>query len=529
MPIYPKKRLNQIINEETPLQRWKRKHESFEIWKQKIENRREKESLDLKTYVAPIMVNDAEKSLNEALEQLEVLLENMIENNSKSATKTPPPRRGVERRSRFTSMKKALDDSNINKNSEPISDEDYLHTIVNKLNRRFYNSGINDRSFHGRPERNIAEVFRPNADAAIEEDMSIKRRYPSFLANPNATPFVPSATVVTYPKEKVEVVFDKLNNLQDLINLIEKYPLDPKVEYTIDLGSFHSVKQELCNLNEMIGLGNLKSHILDQILYFAQDLHRNDSGEGDFLHTVIHGPPGTGKTEVARNIGKIFSKLGILKKGSFRKVTRADLVGGYLGQTAIKTKEIITSNLGGVLFIDEAYSLGNPEKKDSFAKECIDTLCEALSEYKSELMVIIAGYEDELRECFFNYNKGLESRFVWRFKTDDYTPEEMKGIFTKKVKDIGWKMSNDDQVACVKWFENRKENFSFFGRDMETLLAKIKIAHGKRVFGQPKCDRKVITEEDMENGFKTFMENDEINRRKEKASMSKDVQLSMYS
>ncbi|NBR98478.1 MAG: AAA family ATPase, partial [Betaproteobacteria bacterium] len=113
---------------------------------------------------------------------------------------------------------------------------------------------------------------------------------------------------------------------------------------------------------------------------------------------------GTGKTEIAKIIGQIFSKLGILKKGTFRKVTRSDLIAGYLGQTAIKTNDVINDCLGGVLFIDEAYSLGNSEKKDSFSKECIDTLCEALSNHKDNFMVIIAGYENELKECFFNYN-----------------------------------------------------------------------------------------------------------------------------
>ena len=126
----------------------------------------------------------------------------------------------------------------------------------------------------------------------------------------------------------------------------------------------------------------------------------------------------------------------------FKKVTRADLIAGYLGQTAIKTTEVVKSAIGGVLFIDEAYALGNTEKKDSFAKECIDTLCESLSNHKHELMVIIAGYEEDLKKCFFSYNQGLDSRFIWRFKIDDYTPEELQLIFNKKVKECGWTIDN---------------------------------------------------------------------------------------
>ena len=128
----------------------------------------------------------------------------------------------------------------------------------------------------------------------------------------------------------------------------------------------------------MIGMKELKTNIVDQIIYYLQQFHTK--GGNDFMHTVIYGPPGTGKTEIAKIIGRIFSKLGILKKGTFRKVTRSDLIAGYLGQTALKTRDAIQSALGGVLFIDEAYALGNDEQRDSFAKECIDTLCEALSD-----------------------------------------------------------------------------------------------------------------------------------------------------
>ena len=106
--------------------------------------------------------------------------------------------------------------------------------------------------------------------------------------------------------------------------------------------------------------------------------------------------------------------------------------------------------MGGVLFIDEAYALGNSEKRDSFAKECIDTLCEALSDHKDNLMVIIAGYEDELKNCFFNYNQGLDSRFTWRFKTTDYSPSELRDIFNKKVSDANWKLKKRSSTQLVQ-------------------------------------------------------------------------------
>jgi SpoVK/Ycf46/Vps4 family AAA+-type ATPase len=223
------------------------------------------------------------------------------------------------------------------------------------------------------------------------------------------------------------------------------------------------------------------------------------------MHTVIYGPPGTGKTEVAKIMGKIYSKIGVLSKGTFKKVTRNDLIAGFLGQTAIKTKDVIKDAIGGVLFIDEAYSLGNDEKKDSFSKECIDTLCESLSDNKDDLMVIIAGYERELNECFFNYNKGLESRFVWRFNIDNYSAEDLYNIFIKKVNDIEWTINIDSINAG--WFKKNMNHLTFFGRNIETVLAKTKISHSKRVFCKPENDKKIITLQDLNNGFEMYLKN----------------------
>jgi SpoVK/Ycf46/Vps4 family AAA+-type ATPase len=322
-------------------------------------------------------------------------------------------------------------------------------------------------------------------------------------------------------KESVHIS-TSVRNISDLIELTTKYSNNPKYEYNIDIHALHRIKNDLIELNNMIGMKTLKENIVDQILFFLQKLHLE--GSNDFMHTVIYGSPGTGKTEVARIIGNIFAKLGILKKNIFKKVTRSDLVSGYLGQTAAKTLNVIHESLGGVLFIDEAYALGNEEKRDSFSKECIDTLCEALSFYKNDLMVIIAGYETELNTCFFGYNQGLQSRFTWRFKTDDYTGEDLYKIFVKKVNDGGWLIQ--DTNINVGWFEKNKDKFVFYGRDIETLFSKTKIAHSKRIFGQDiECKKKLVMT-DLEQGLDTYLKNTQ------KTTLDKDrfnqILTSMY-
>jgi hypothetical protein len=179
---------------------------------------------------------------------------------------------------------------------------------------------------------------------------------------------------------------------------------------------------------------------------------------------------------------------------------------------------MIKASLGGVLFIDEAYSLGNSEKRDSFAKECVDTLCEALSEHKHNWMVIIAGYEKELNDCFFSLNEGLNSRFTWRFKLDPYKPGELQSIYNKQVLEYGWTIAKGENIneTPESWFASRMEYFTTYGRDMETLFTKTKIAHSRRVFCLPQSEKKIITTADLENGFKLFIENPEVKDRKER-------------
>lgn len=308
----------------------------------------------------------------------------------------------------------------------------------------------------------------------------------------------------TTPKQNIQIDA-KIDTLADLIAIVEKHEYDSNVEYNIDLKALHDIKDNLIQINSMIGMHKIKTDILNQLIYFIQDLHQGNSG-GDFKHTVIYGPPGTGKTEIAKMIGEMYSKLGILKKNVFKKVSRNDLVAGYLGQTAIKTRKIIDECLGGVLFIDEAYSLACEDHSDSFAKECVDILCEALSDHKDDLMVIIAGYKEEMDATFFRVNKGLKSRFIWQFETDKYEAEDLSRILIKKITDQGWNI-NDMETVLTNWIEPKKKDFIYYGRDMETLLTYVKIAHGRRVYGKPPESRKCINMDDLNAGYECFSQN----------------------
>lgn len=374
----------------------------------------------------------------------------------------------------------------------------YPYNITNALDTLYY------KDYDNKNKNVFGDIFKNLND--------INNNYDNLYKNTNHNPFFTTSFEDNLrknilKKKAIEIKIE-INNLNDLLELCEKYPLSSEVEYNINMKAIHNIKTPVTKLNDMIGMKKLKENVINQIIYFIQSFHQDCSN--DFMHTVIYGPPGTGKTEIAKILGDIFSKLGVLKNKKFTKVTRSDLIAGYLGQTAIKTKEVIKNSLGGVLFIDEAYALGNSQKRDSFAKECIDTLCESLSDHKDNLMVIIAGYESELKKCFFEYNQGLDSRFTWRFKTDDYTAGELNMIFQKKIKEIKWSLKKPIKDS---WFENNKKYFSFYGRDIETLLAKTKIAHSKRVFCLNKKFKKIITLKDLNGGFQMFLENEEVKNR----------------
>ena len=410
-----------------------------------------------------------------------------------------------------------------------------LEKTLEKINNTFNKSNISSSNFTGQTPNDSCCVndLDPNYYRDISSHKILYLIRPN-IQLPSSKSKKSSDKTDEKPSEKpVEIretinIEAEVNNITDILKLVDTYQNDPAIKYNINMKALHDIKEPLEELNNMIGMKDLKNNIVDQILYFVQELHKGNLSSGDFMHTVIYGPPGTGKTEIAKIMGKIYSKIGILKKGSFKKVTRSDLIAGYLGQTAIKTSDVIKEALGGVLFIDEAYALGNPEKKDSFAKECIDTLCEALSDNKENLMVIVAGYEKELKDSFFSFNQGLDSRFTWRFKTDDYTAEDLYNIFLKKVKDIGWEVDADSKIT-VDWFKKNKDYFKFYGRDIETVLAKTKIAHSKRVFCRPESEKRKINLRDLDKGFEIYLKNDDVKNRKDEQEFKKQLYSTLYS
>lgn len=185
----------------------------------------------------------------------------------------------------------------------------------------------------------------------------------------------------------------------------------------------------LAELDGLVGLESVKRHVREIQAFTSIQLRRKYMGllhETTGLHMIFTGNPGTGKTTVARVLGRLFKEMGLLPSGHMVEVERADLVGEYIGHTAQKTREVLKRAQGGVLFIDEAYSLARGGEKD-FGKESIDCLVRAMEDQRGEMLLILAGYPAEM-EWFLAQNPGLRSRFPIRIDFPDYTPDELVAI-----------------------------------------------------------------------------------------------------
>ena len=242
----------------------------------------------------------------------------------------------------------------------------------------------------------------------------------------------------------------------------------------------------LAELHALVGLEKVKREVQDLIVYQKVQKMRREKNlyaAKNTLHLAFTGNPGTGKTTVARIVGRIYKQIGLLSKGHFLEVSRTDLIAGYQGQTALKVQKVIERAKGGVLFIDEAYSITENDHADSYGRECLTELTKALEDYRDDLVVIVAGYMEPMNK-FFDANPGLKSRFNTFIEFDDYRVDELDEILVSMCEKNDYLLDEEAKEKIHLYFEQQtasKEKHFANGRLVRNLYDDLVMNQAKRV------------------------------------------------
>jgi len=269
-----------------------------------------------------------------------------------------------------------------------------------------------------------------------------------------------------------------------------------------------NAQEIMSELDALVGLFGVKK-LIEEIYAFVeiQKLRYKEklATEPLVLHMIFKGNPGTGKTTVARILGKLFKEVSVLPKGHLIEVERADLVGEFIGHTAHKTREQVKKALGGILFIDEAYSLARGGEKD-FGKEAIDALVKAMEDHRGNLILILAGYQDEM-DWFIETNPGIRSRFPIHITFADYRVDELLDIADLMLKQRQYVLSEEarNYLRFLIDKEQRRHEHSGNARLVRNLIERAMRRQAVRLVRQnhnlTRNELMMITEKDLESDF----------------------------
>ena len=290
---------------------------------------------------------------------------------------------------------------------------------------------------------------------------------------------------------------------------VDEKPAAPKTEVKAeeeDAPKAEKLEDVLAELDALCGLGKVKEDVKSLINLVKVRKLREEAGlpvPPMSLHMVFLGNPGTGKTTVARLLARIYHAVGVLSKGQLVEVDRSGLVAGFVGQTALKSQEVINKALGGVLFIDEAYALTNQESPNDFGQEAVEVILKNMEDHRDDLIVIVAGYTDQMKD-FIHSNPGLESRFNKYFHFEDYNGAQLAEIFRSQCKRNGYTVDEATDKAAAEAFElmyqQRDENFGN-ARDVRNIFESAIAAQANRVAAMEAPTREdlmALTVEDLE-------------------------------
>ena len=385
--------------------------------------------------------------------------------------------------------------------------------IIDTLNEQCLKSTDDDFKPSFNPDSHITELNENGYYKSAEKEQEYfrndtEKKYPGLLEFVNKKA---AELNDTDEEDEVESVNDNISNLNDkvdaIINAINTASkgTDNMEHATVSTPDDKTLEELLQELDNLVGLEKVKKDVQSLLNFIKVAKVRKEKGlkvPTISYHLVFTGNPGTGKTTIARLVAQLYYKMGILAKGQLVETDRSALVAGYLGQTAIKTQKVIQEALGGVLFIDEAYSLAG-EGEDSYGKEAIETLLKGMEDHRDDLVVIVAGY-DELMHKFIDSNPGLRSRFNKFFHFPDYVGNDLLKIFERFCANNGYCISDDVSATLLeqfhKMYENRQEYFGN-ARTVRNIFETAICCQADRIAALPEMseeDLVVLTESDIQ-------------------------------
>lgn len=346
-------------------------------------------------------------------------------------------------------------------------------------------------------------LCKKNAYTADETASAIIRDHLNALSKSAGDDFANARTVRNFFETVISKQATRISEKKDPSTEILSTITEADVAWCTDAASeAESLEDVLSELNSLIGLGMVKEEIADLIHVVEHQQRRKAQGlrvPSMSLHLVFMGNPGTGKTTVARYIARLYKSLGLLSKGQLIETDRSGLVAGYVGQTAIKTQNIINEAMGGVLFIDEAYTLVGNSSND-YGQEAIDTLLKAMEDKRADFVVIVAGYSDQM-DSFVHTNPGLESRFNRYIHFEDYSADEMLRIFKMSCEKNQYRLTDGAEKAVKDYFSAVRISEIANGRGARNLFEKVVTQQAKRIVLMPENqadELSTITEEDIQ-------------------------------
>lgn len=438
------------------------------------EKNKEKESVEEEIFntaiLFPISINNQDKNNTKA---------NQNENNNRNRP-PPPPRRSGSKRIRSN-----------------LSDDDKLLDVLQNI--------INPPSFKTKKSTEISQ----NIKIADNDSRHDNLEYVELDCS-----FEKLEDLLQLYEFMDSIKNEHLANEQNIFTFEDgeyrDYYLFHDKKYGVNFAKLENIRTSLLKLINIVGMSELKAKMLDIIA------SRLCPGyvDPEPLHTLIMGNPGLGKTKVCKIIVSIYCGLGLSDKNRVVYAKRSQLVGKHLGHTAPQTQSMIDSAIGGILIIDEAYALGDEDSKDTFSKECINTIVQNMSENKKKFIIIMIGYENSIKQNLFNSNPGLESRFTTdtRFTINDYNASELAEIYWNNILKHNFVLSDATEQQVKNLLKENFNLFPGFGRSVKDYFNNCKKVHFKSLLGKnPVKSRYMLSFKTLQTCMKTFKSVNENN------------------